>query len=83
MRLQIRGLIFMTPPNLSFSDCALSPKYFVPFKFIYNKGSQAHQDNWHQHDDRRAAVATITAVHERSFEAERWRKWAHMQAKII
>lgn len=43
----------------------------VPFKFVYYKDSQAHQHNWHEHDDCSAAVATITTVHKWGFEGER------------
>lgn len=54
--------------------------YTVPFKFIYKKDSQAHQNDWHQHDDCSAAMAAITAVHKKSFQGDEKRNWVHMKA---
>ena len=49
-------------------------EWTVPFEFIYYEDSQAHQYDWHEHDDCSAAVAAIAAVHERSFEGERMKE---------
>lgn len=54
--------------------------YTLPFKFIYYKDDQAHECRWHEHDDRSAAVATVTAVHERSFKGGKL-KWALVETK--